>query len=111
MGNFYIFGTIFFTVYGQLVLKWRINGAGALPENLSEKLYILFKLLFDLVRVFKFLCHLKGIRLYLNWPFTMKADWIAIWSYNKIMLYFGLTQKTNRLTCKSGRDSVSHTFG
>lgn len=47
MGYFYIFGTIFFTVYGQIVLKWRINGVGSLPENFSDKILFLIKLLFD----------------------------------------------------------------
>jgi len=47
MGYFYIFGTIFFTVYGQIVLKWRINGAGSLPENFIDKIIFLIKLLFD----------------------------------------------------------------
>lgn len=47
MGYLYIFGTIVFTVYGQLILKWRIVKYGALPEGLSEKLIFLFKLLFD----------------------------------------------------------------
>ena len=47
MGYFYIFGTIFFTVYGQIVLKWRINGIGTLPENFSDKVWFLVKLLFD----------------------------------------------------------------
>lgn len=47
MGYFYIFATIFFTVYGQIVLKWRINSVGSLPENLSDKILFLFKLLFD----------------------------------------------------------------
>ncbi len=48
MGYFYIFGTIFFTVYGQIVLKWRINGiGGTLPESFSDKVFFLIKLLFD----------------------------------------------------------------
>ncbi len=47
MGYFYIFGTIFFTVYGQIVLKWRINSIGSLPEGLSDKIIFLVKLLFD----------------------------------------------------------------
>jgi len=47
IGYFYIFGTILFTVYGQLILKWRIIKYGALPELLSEKVIFLFKLLFD----------------------------------------------------------------
>ena len=47
MGYFYIFGTIFFTVYGQIILKWRINGIGSLPENFTDKIFFLIKLLFD----------------------------------------------------------------
>ena len=41
MGYFYIVGTVLFTVYGQLVLKWRIANYSALPEGLSEKYIIL----------------------------------------------------------------------
>lgn len=34
MGYLYIFGTIFFTVYGQLILKWRIVKIGwQLPKS------------------------------------------------------------------------------
>jgi len=47
MGYFYIFATIFFTVYGQIVLKWRINGVGSLPEGSLDKVIFLFKLLFE----------------------------------------------------------------
>ena len=47
MGYFYIFGTMFFTVYGQVVLKWRINEVGTLPEGLLNKIHFLTKLLFD----------------------------------------------------------------
>ena len=47
MGYFYIFGTIFFTVYGQIILKWRINGVGTLPDTFIDKIFFLMKLLFD----------------------------------------------------------------
>lgn len=47
MGYYYIFGTIFFTVYGQIVLKWRISGIGALPETMINKILFLTNLLFD----------------------------------------------------------------
>ena len=47
MEYFYIFGTVFFTVYGQLVLKWRINEVGSLPVNFNEKIIFLFNLLLD----------------------------------------------------------------
>ncbi|MFC6998588.1 EamA family transporter [Rufibacter roseus] len=47
MGYLYIFSTIFFTVYGQLILKWRINKIGSLPEDLPDKLLFMVKLLLD----------------------------------------------------------------
>lgn len=44
----YILGTIFFTVYGQIVLKWRLTNLNVvLPENLLDKFLYLFKLIFD----------------------------------------------------------------
>lgn len=45
---FYIFGTLFFTVYGQIVLKWRLSGLKIiLPEGFLEKSIYLIKLIFD----------------------------------------------------------------
>lgn len=43
----YIFLTIGFTVYGQLILKWRIGKFGPLPVDAFDKLKFLFFLLFD----------------------------------------------------------------
>lgn len=43
----YIAFTVGFTVYGQLVLKWRIRDFGPLPEDSFEKLKFLVFLLFD----------------------------------------------------------------
>jgi len=47
MGYFYIFGTIAFTVYGQIMMKWRIDKYGNLPTEFSDKLLFLFRLLLD----------------------------------------------------------------
>ena len=45
---FYIFGTLFFTVYGQIVLKWRLSQmAIVLPSGLLDKILYLLKLIFD----------------------------------------------------------------
>ena len=46
MGYLYIFLTLLFTVYGQLILKWRLN-ALELPERLVDKLGFLLKSLID----------------------------------------------------------------
>ena len=43
----YIAATIGFTVYGQLVLKWRIRNYGALPDDMYPKFKFLVSLLFD----------------------------------------------------------------
>ncbi len=47
MAHLYIFGTIFFTVYGQLVIKWRIPNYGHLPEESMAKIVFLLKLFLD----------------------------------------------------------------
>lgn len=47
IGYFYIFGTIAFTVYGQLILKWRIDQYDPLPAQLTGKLFFLAKLFLD----------------------------------------------------------------
>ncbi|WP_455921242.1 EamA family transporter [Pseudomonas putida] len=43
----YILATIAFTVYGQLILKWRIGQLGVLPAGTFDKLKFLVGLLFD----------------------------------------------------------------
>jgi len=47
VGYIFILGTILFTVYGQLILKWRITSYGSLPDGGLDKLLFLFKLLLD----------------------------------------------------------------
>lgn len=46
-GYLYIAGTIGFTVYGQLSLKWRVAAAGAMPAELSAKVGFMGHLLTD----------------------------------------------------------------
>jgi len=49
MKYLYIFGTILFTVYGQMILKWRIKTLGwtMTDGNILEKVICYLKLLFD----------------------------------------------------------------
>ncbi|MGO8754185.1 MAG: EamA family transporter [Gallionellaceae bacterium] len=42
-GHLYILLTLLFTVYGQLVLKWQIGGAGPMPEGSAEKVLFLLQ--------------------------------------------------------------------
>lgn len=44
----YILGTLVFTVYGQIILKWRLSGLKVvLPETMMDKIWYLVKILFD----------------------------------------------------------------
>lgn len=43
----YIAATIGFTVYGQLILKWRVGFYGQMPIELLEKLKFIFSILLD----------------------------------------------------------------
>ena len=49
MRYLYIFGTLFFTIYGQIILKWRIGKLHfSLPETgIMDKFTALIKLIFD----------------------------------------------------------------
>lgn len=47
MGYLYIFFTIVLTVYGQIILKWRLNQLGDIPLSVSDKVAFLIKSLFD----------------------------------------------------------------
>jgi drug/metabolite transporter (DMT)-like permease len=47
MGYVYIFLTIVLTVYGQIILKWRLNQLEELPLLFSDKIVFLLKSLFD----------------------------------------------------------------
>lgn len=43
----YIAGTILFTLYGQLVIKWKMSQVGNLPFSFIEKMTFLFKQLIN----------------------------------------------------------------
>ena len=47
MGYLYIFGTILFTVYGQIIIKWQVSNAGAFPKDAAEKMWFLLRLVFN----------------------------------------------------------------
>jgi multidrug transporter EmrE-like cation transporter len=46
-GYAYILGTVLFTVYGQIVLKWQVARAGVLPAAFLEKLVFLISLIWN----------------------------------------------------------------
>lgn len=47
MGYVYVAGTVLFTVYGQLILKWQVSQAGAIPPGMVEKLWFFASLLLN----------------------------------------------------------------
>jgi drug/metabolite transporter (DMT)-like permease len=47
MGFLYIALTILFTVYGQLVIKWQVDLAGAFPADTAERVLHILRLLLN----------------------------------------------------------------
>jgi multidrug transporter EmrE-like cation transporter len=66
MNYLYILLTIFFTVYGQIIIKWQVQLSGALPQDNIEKLQYIFKLLLNPWVISSFTC-----------AFLASLSWIA----------------------------------
>lgn len=47
MKYLYIAATVFFTVYGQLVIKWQVSRYGDLPDLFQDKIVFLLKMLLN----------------------------------------------------------------
>lgn len=47
LAHFFILLTILFGLYGQVVLKWQVNRAGALPPDLSGRIDYVVRMLFN----------------------------------------------------------------
>jgi multidrug transporter EmrE-like cation transporter len=43
----YVFATLLLTVYGQLIVKWRVGEAGHFPATNSERVTFLLRLVLD----------------------------------------------------------------
>ena len=59
-----ILGTILFTVYGQIVLKWQVSRLGPLPLEMGDKLLVLARLL---VNPWVMSCIVAGLLAFLCW--------------------------------------------
>jgi multidrug transporter EmrE-like cation transporter len=46
-GYAYVLGSVLCTVFGQIVVKWQVAKAGALPATVSEKIPFLLKLVLN----------------------------------------------------------------
>lgn len=60
----YIIGTILFTVYGQMILKWQVTRAGPIPVPAAEKLWFLTGLVMN---PWVLSCVLAGFLAFLMW--------------------------------------------
>lgn len=47
MNHGFILGTVLFTVFSQLVIRWQVSLAGPLPPSLDGKLWYVLTLLFN----------------------------------------------------------------
>lgn len=47
LGYIYIAMTVLLTVYGQLIIKWRVSMAGPAPDAYGEKAFFLLRLIFS----------------------------------------------------------------
>jgi multidrug transporter EmrE-like cation transporter len=47
MDFLYVLGTVFFTVYAQLIIKWQVAQAGALPSAVPHRISFLLGLLLN----------------------------------------------------------------
>jgi multidrug transporter EmrE-like cation transporter len=47
MNFLYILGTVLFTVYGQLIVKWQVAQAGPFPATAAERVLFIVRLLFN----------------------------------------------------------------
>jgi len=46
-GYLYVLGSVLCTVFGQIVVKWQVSKAGALPETFAQKIPFLLKLVLN----------------------------------------------------------------
>jgi|SRR6266487_683223 drug/metabolite transporter (DMT)-like permease len=67
-GFAYILGTVLFTVYGQIVVKWRVSKSSALPDAFSQKIFFLLSMIWDpwvlssiVAGFFAFLCWMAAM--------------------------------------------------
>ena len=100
MDYLYIFGTIFFTVYGQLVTKWQVARAGEFPVETTEKIWFLLRLVVNpwvissLTAAFlAFLCWVAAMtkfELSYAYPFTSLA-FVLVLGLSAILFHEAIT--------------------
>jgi len=99
MAYFYILGTIFFTVYGQIILKWRITKYGSLPELFLDKLFFLAHIFIDpfilsgffsaFIASFCWMAAMTKFELSYAYPFMslsfVLVTFLAVWLFDEVI--------------------------
>lgn len=97
MSYFYVACTILLTVYSQLVIKWQVIGAGALPADAADKAWFLARLLVNpwvisallalLVAVVTWMAAMTKLELSHAYPFVSLAFVLVVlcsaWLFNE----------------------------
>lgn len=47
LGHIFVWGTVLFTVYGQLIIKWRVSQMPPMPEEFGNKILAMLGLIFS----------------------------------------------------------------
>ena len=99
-GFAYILGTVLLTVYGQIVLKWRVAEAGAFPAAFSQKIFFLVSMIWDpwvmsglVAGFFAFLCWMAALtefELSYAYPF-MSLSFLLVLVFSAILFQEPLT--------------------
>ena len=66
--HIYILMAIILTVYGQIVIKWQVQLAGAFPPELTDKIYFIFGLL---LKPWVISCYVATFLVALSWMVAM----------------------------------------
>lgn len=62
MNHLYIFATILFGIFSQLLMRWQVGLAGPLPESLVEKCVFMLRIFLSPWVILAFLCtFLSGV--------------------------------------------------
>lgn len=80
----YLGPTVFFVVYGQLVIKWRIPALGVLPAGSFDKVIFLLKMFLDPYIISSFIA---GFLAALTWLATISKFPLSV----AFPAYFGLS--------------------
>jgi multidrug transporter EmrE-like cation transporter len=92
MGYIYILITLILTIYGQLILKWRLNFLGHLPDGFQKQFVYIYSALIDpyILSSITWIAALTKFHLSYAYPF-MSISFIAVLIMSNIFFNEPLT--------------------